>query len=112
MELQDPNSNSKEEPENELGCPIGSYIFDFIKCGSILYSVLTASVMSLLVGATMTFPSAALLELIQLPDPAFRLDTLWVDRFGGRRLRWGREEAFRALDVAFKFCLNCGSKYT
>ncbi len=69
MELQDPNSISREEPVKGFGS--GSY-FDLIKCGSFLYSGLTASVMSLLVGTTIAFPSFALLEFTQYPDPAFR----------------------------------------
>ncbi len=76
MELRDPNSTRKEVRR----LSIGSY-FE-LKCGSFLYSVLTASIMSLLVGATITLPSYALLEFTQYPDPTFQFDTLMADIFG------------------------------
>ncbi len=81
MELLDPNSSSEEEPEKGCGHTFCSFT-ELLKCGGFLYSVLTASVMSLLVGTTITFPSFALLEFTQYSDPAFQFDTLMVDLFG------------------------------
>ena len=50
-----------------------------------LYSVLTACILSLLLGTTIAYASPALLELRELPDPDFRFNsTLLLDLFGVR----------------------------
>ena len=49
---------------------------------SVLYCVLTACVMSLMVGATLAFSSPVLLELTQLQDPQFRFNVRLSDIFG------------------------------
>lgn len=51
---------------------------------TVVYSILTACVMSLLVGVTLSYSSPVLLELTQLSDQEFRLNTQLADLFGVR----------------------------
>ena len=53
-----------------------------IRLWSVSYSVLTTSLLSLLLGATLAFSSPVLVELTQLEDTEFRFDTLLSDIFG------------------------------
>ena len=52
-----------------------------VRLWSVFYSVLTTSLLSLLVGATLVFSSPVLVELTQLEDPEFRFNTLLSELF-------------------------------
>ena len=53
-----------------------------LRLWTVLHAVLTASIMTFLVGITLAFSSPALLELTQLQDLQFRFNTGLADLFG------------------------------
>ena len=81
------SSNSQHKRSGVSGylppkVPICSCCSSELRLWTVLYAVLTACIMTFLVGTTLTYSSLALLQLTQLQDPQLRFDTLLAGIFG------------------------------